>query len=206
MELKSLKVRKVEATLLREAGSYVATIVNFEFINSHEKNFMHELKAGLKEAIEAGEMWCDPTPQIAITFGDKTGKGVITHRFNACGYLHADDAEVTDKMLQRNDILVIGNYVCQQTKDGYKRIESEEKTESALRMLFSFINKLGITNEELDVEEALNTAKADQYNIVIDVAEDEYNGKTRMVIEKFHRAKLEDLEPVEDDVTDDDLN
>lgn len=205
MELKSLKVRKVEATLLREAGSYVAAVVNFEFINSFEKNFKHELKEDLKELIEKGEMWCDPTPQIAVTFGDKDGRGVITHRFNAKGYLNYDDPEVDEKMLQRKDIMVIGNYVCKETKNGYERIESEQKTESALRMLFSFINKLGITNEELSVEDALVRAKENNMLIVIDVAEDEYNGKTRTVISKFTRATLEDAEK-SSEVTDDDVN
>jgi len=197
--LKKLKVRKVEATLLKEAGDYVLQVVNFEFMNSFEKNFNHELKENIRDQIEAGKIWCDPTPQIAVTLGDKDGKGVITHRFNASGYLQNEDAEVTKEMLDRDDIMTIGKYVCEQTDDGWKRIESEEKTESALRMLFSFMNKLGFTNENMEVETALETAVKEKYFIVGTVDDEEYDGKSRLVITKFSKAKLEDVEDTDED-------
>jgi hypothetical protein len=203
-QLKSLKIRKVEATLLGEAGDYLLQVVNFEFMNSFEKNFNHEIKENIKELQEVGKLWCDPTPQIAITFADKDGKGLITNRFNCCGYVYSDDPEVTDEMIDREDIMPIGKYVCQQSDDGWKRIESSEKTESALRMLFSFLNKLGFTNEKMDVETALETAVKDKYLIVGTVAEDDYEGKTRHIIEKFSTPKLEDTENA-DDVDEKDL-
>ena len=203
--LKSLKVKKVDATLIKESGDYVMTITNFEFINSFEKNFNHELKDNIQDLIESGKHWCDPTPQIAITFGDKDGQGVITHRFNAKGYLCADDSEVTTEMLNRDDIMVIGKYVCKQTEDGWERIESPEKTESALRMLFTFLNKLGFVNEDMDVNGALTKALKDKYYIVATVDNEEYDGKDRLVITKFSRARLEDVEPVEDEISEKDF-
>jgi hypothetical protein len=196
--LKSLKIKKIDATLIKKAGDYVMAITNFEFINSFEKNFNHELKDNLTELIEQGKHWCDPTPQIAVTLGDKDGQGVITHRFNAKGYLQKDDPEVSKKMLDKDNIMVIGKYVCQQSDEGWERIEAPEKTESALRMLFTFLNKLGFTDEEMDVVTALERAMKDKYYIVVTVDEEEYEGKDRLVITKFSRAKLEDIEADEE--------
>ena len=63
------KVKKVQATLIKEAGDFIMNLTRFEFINSFEKNFDHDLKADITTKQEAGELWADPTPQIAITFG-----------------------------------------------------------------------------------------------------------------------------------------
>lgn len=197
-DLRSQKVQKVTASLIQAEGDYVMQITRFEFMNSFEKNFDHDTKDGIREAIEAGKMWSDPTPQIAITLGDREGNGVITHRFNGCGYLRSNDPEVTEKMLEKEDILVIKGYVCKQNKDGhFERIESPEKTEKAMNMLHSFINKLGITNEELSIEEALKTARDDKYFISVVIIEDNYEGKDRFIIEKFHKVNIDDLETVE---------
>lgn len=197
-DLRNLKNKKVTASLIETAGNYIMNVVRFEFINSFEKNFDHEEKDGLREKIEAGKHWADPTPQVAITFGDKDGNGVITDRLNGCGYLNQNDSEVTDAMLAAKDVLVIGDYVCKQNKDGqFERIESPEKTEKAMNMIYSFINKLGITNEDVSIDDALKTARDDGYVIGVVIEDDEYNGNAQLKITKFHKVDLEDVEEEE---------
>lgn len=193
------KIEKVVATLISTEGNYIMNVVNFEFINSFEKNFEHEIKEGLREAQEAGEMWIDPTPQLAITLGSVEGYGVITHRFNAKGYLNQDDSEVSDEMLNDDNVMVIGNYVCKKVDEGWERIEAPEKTATAMNMLFGFLNKLGFTNEDQSIEDALNTARTDKYVITAVVEEDSYQGKDRMVVAKFFKTKLEDMPNDDDD-------
>lgn len=201
---KNLKVRKVEATLIKEAGDFLVNVVRREYVTSFEKNLSHEIKEDIRTKQEAGELWIDPTQQLAITFGSTKGEGVITHRFNAQGFLRKDDSEVSEEMLGKADIMVIDGYVCQESKTEkgfYERIESPEKTEKALNILFGFMNKLGFTNEEEAVEDCLQRAITDKYSVVATVIEDEYDGKTRFVISKFTKPSLDDVEPVEEEVT-----
>lgn len=198
---RTLKVRKVEATLIKEPGDYVLAVVRREYVTSFEKNLNHDEKEDIRAKQEAGELWIDATPQLAITFGDNSGKGVITHRFNAKGYLRQDDPEVTDEMLEKDNIIVIDGYVCQESseeKGFYERIESPEKTEKALNILFGFMNKLGFTNEDEDVETCLQKAIDDKYLIVGTVSNEEYDGKERVVISKFSKASAEDVEGSEE--------
>jgi hypothetical protein len=205
---RTLNVRKVEATLIKEIGDYVLSVVRREYVTSFEKNLSHEMKEDITTLQENGELWIDATPQLAITFGSVNGDGVITHRFNAKGYLRQDDAEVTDELLEKEDVLVIKGYVCQESKEHkgmYERIESPEKTEKALNILFGFMNKLGFTNEEEDVETCLQRAIDEKYPIVGTVDTEEYEGKERLVISKFSKATLEDVTPEEDEVTDEDF-
>lgn len=198
-DLRSQKVQKVTASLIEAEGDYTMQITRYHFTNSFFKNYEDEMKDGIKEDIEAGKMWSDPTPQILITFGDKDGNGVISDRLNGCGYLKSTDPEVTEKMLNEKDILTIKGYVCKQNKEGhFERIESPEKTEKAMNMIHSFINKLGITDEKVSIEDALKTARNDKYFINTVIIEEEYEGKSRFVIEKFHKVDLNDLEPVEE--------
>lgn len=202
MSLKNLKVKKVESTLLKETGNYLMNVTRFEFeMDSFQKNFDHEVKENIKELQEKGELWIDPTPQLAITFGSTEGKGVITNRFHAKGYVSKDDPEVTEDMLNKDGIMTIGKYVCKETKKGWERIEAPAKTEQALNILFGFLNKLGLTNEEEDIETALTRACEDKYSIVITVSENEYDGKTHLYCEKFSKATLSDVENVEEEVT-----
>jgi len=196
MKLKDLKVRKVETTLLRTEGDFLMNIVRFEEINSFEKNFNHDLKADLKSQQEAGEMWIDPTPQVAITFGSTEGKGVITDRFNLRGFVHADDSDVTDDILKRKDVLVIKGYVCKENKDGlYERIVHEERTEKAINRLYSLLNKFGYTTDDYDVETALKEARDEQIPVVATIQIDDYEGNDndRYVITKYRAPKEKEV-------------
>lgn len=198
--LGSMMMKKVEATLIKEAADYLVVITRREYATSFEKNLDHDIKEDIRSKQEAGELWIDPTPQIAITFGSTEGKGVITHRFNARGYLCKDDQGVTDKLLEKDDIMVIGKYVCKESDNNlYERIEAPEKTEKALNILFGFMNKLGFTNTEQSIEDALKIAIDSKIPIVATVKQEEYEGKNRMVISKFTRPTLEDVTTVDEE-------
>ena len=202
MNVKDLKVKKVESTLLKETGNVLMNVTRFEFgMDSFQKNFDHEIKDNIKELQEKGELWIDATPQLAVTFGGTKGEGVITNRFHLKGYLGKDDAEVTEKMLNKDGIMVIGKYVCKETKEGWERIEAPTKSEQAMNILFGFLNKLGLTNEEETVDVALTRARDDKYSIVVHVAENEFEDKTHLYCEKFTKASLADAEGTDETVS-----
>jgi hypothetical protein len=198
-DLRGQKVQKVTATLIAVEGDFVMQITRFHFTNSFLKNYEDEEKDGIREDIEAGKMWNDPTPQILVTLGDKNGNGVVSHRLNGCGYLKNTDPEVSEDMLNGKGILVIKGYVCKENKDGkFERIESPEKTEKAMNMIHSFINKLGITDEKLSIEEAIKRATDNKYLINATIINDHYEGKDNFIIDKFSRVNLDDLEETEE--------
>lgn len=201
--LETANVEKVQATLIENAGTYVMNLVRFEFMNSFEKNFDHDEKDGIREQIEAGTMWCDPTPQVAITFGDKDGKGVITDRLSGAGYLHADDKEVTEEMLNEEGILTIGEYICKQNEDGhFERIASPEKSAAAVKRLHEMINKFGITDTKMSIKDALQKIRDDKYFITVNIEDKEFGGKDYLRVDSFSKTNLEDIEEEEKDAVD----
>ena len=211
MNLRELTIEKVVGNLITIPNEYLMHVARVEFeLDSFQKNFSHEPREGLKELQENAELWADPTPQIGITFTDasKEQHGAISDRLHAKGYVHSDDEGVTDEMLDREDVLVIEDYVCVKNPETglYERMEDPERTKKAIKMIFEFMNKLGFEKPE-NLEVALARAKKEKYTIVANVVKSTYKGKSHLEIDSYRKAKLEDMESTEevDAITEEDF-
>lgn len=155
------------------------------------------VKDGLAEEIEAEEKWSDSTPQLAVVFVGS--EGVMTYRFNAKGYKHTED--FTAEELEDDKYTVIGDYVCVRNKDKkLVRIESEQRTQKAQRLLNQFLYSTN-AEEGADLFEILDACVESKLEIDIVVKKKQYNEKTVYDIAKFapSGALVEANEGVEDD-------
>jgi hypothetical protein len=199
---------------LTEAGLHSARVSSKMYLMSNEK------PVGKDEVADNGKTypWSNHTPQILLQFA--TESGVVSERYNLCGYVHPGDENYTEADIAKDKSLAIKNdnngipYVVQKSKvDGkvvIERIVDKERTQKAINKLNYLLgNVCGLT--EQSIQDALDSAIEDRITFGIEVAIKENNGKSFPTVEDIFSEsvltkKLEKLETASvEDFADDDF-
>jgi len=144
----------------------------------------------------------DEMPQIGYMVKDiKTGI-VMVGRLNAKGCLAASDAEVDNDKITSGEHKIIGKYVCEETENGWERIENPAKTAQCDRILNQFLNAAGVpVNEGISVIDAVESVPGIGQVLQVECYNDPFpkvvDGKEVM----SDNWKLKNFKPVKEAVT-----
>lgn len=142
---------------------------------------------GTEKAEEKRKGWADATPQVLITVIGITNKGGMSHRLNGLGYKRFD--ELTDKQLSSGKYINVEGYACiKDAKQNIVRIKDDARTEQCKSILNEVFNALQIP--EGSGMEALAEAAAERRQMQVNVAADEYDGKTNFKLKKFRKPAV----------------
>lgn len=204
MSAKDLVVFKPESTLITESGMYILQVTKHAWINSHTLNFDGEIKAGVHEAIENGDLWETPGEELAVTLAlaGKDQSGVITVRHHFQGFLKPSDKEYDD-YIDREDVKVIEwkgtEYVCQKNENGnWDRIPHPDKTKKALNKTMQFLSALNVKPGRV-LKDAIESAQENGYLVKAKVEVEKYGGKEIPKVTQWYKVTEEDLADMEED-------
>lgn len=169
-------------------GTHTVRLVSYKETNS-SLNYDGTPKASQPEYV-------DTTEQLAITVVSVDGKGSMTHRLNAMGYLKYE--KLTDKEIKSGKFSNIRGYACAKNKNGQlERIVDETNTAACDNIIDQFMNAVGM-GEGSSIDDLRDEAIAKQTPFNIVVVNDEYDGKDQYRIKSFKKVSVE--EAVETDL------
>lgn len=134
--------------------------------------------------------YADATPQVAVVFVSTEGKGVITNRYNGCGYVRY--AELTADQIKSSKYIDVDGYACIKNKqDELVRIEDPERTRSCENILSQLFAGAGL--EEGSTMDDLQNAVEENRELLIDVKAEEYEGKTQYRVARTKKVSAESM-------------
>ena len=151
-------------------------------VSVKETDSAHNYDGTLKENLPE---YVDSTEQLAITVVSTEGKGGMTHRLNAEGYVKF--AELTDEEIKSKKFTNVNGYACARNKAGkLQRIPDEKKTQSCDNIMDQFMASTGLPEgSSIDDLDNVIQSKAEFQVVVIN---DEYDGKDQFRIKSFKKA------------------
>lgn len=159
-------------------GEHICRILSYKRTNSFE-NYDGSPKDNLPK-------WKNPEEQIAIRFvvAEPDKSGMITHWYNGEGFEKFDD--MTDEDIKKLKLVNIDGFACTENKDGsFSRIHSDVNTNTCGRIFSRLLRSLGAdVNTEVDIDEVLDAAIANETLVTITVASKEYMSKERSEVTK----------------------
>lgn len=176
--LSNYKSKAPEFQKLSEGTFSVRLVAVKETDSAH--NYDGTLKENLPEYV-------DVTEQLAITVVSTEGKGGLTHRLNAEGYVKF--ADLTDEEIKSKKFTAVGDYACAKNKSGkLERIPDDKRTASCDNIMDQFMAATGLPEgsgiEDLD----LAIQNKNEFQVV--VINDEYDGKDQFRIKLFKKAAV----------------
>lgn len=183
---------------LLEKGKHLVKLVTALFITSNHL----DLKGTLKDKETP---WNDAGEQLAITV--RNNDGVHTERFNFDAYRRFSELSEKEKETGKITLTVKGkptvfnvvplsvdgspDYACIETKQGYIRLQDEERQQKGWNRIFQLFKALGIP--EGSKKEAILDYIGTEFEIVLKGKE--YNGKEYLEISSMKAVKSEENEP-----------
>lgn len=157
---------------------------NVRLVAVKETDSAHNYDGTLKEHLPE---YVDVTEQLAITVVSTEGKGGMTHRLNAEGYVKF--ADLSDEEIKSKKFFAVGDYACAKNKAGkLERIPDEKRTASCDNIMDQFMAATGLP-EGSSIED-LDLAIQNKNEFQVVVINDEYDGKDQFRIKAFKKAAV----------------
>ena len=153
-------------------------------VSVKETDSAHNYDGTLKENLPE---YTDATEQLAITVVSTEGKGGMTHRLNAEGFLRF--ADLTDEEIKSKKFTNVNEYACARNKaNKLVRIPSEKKTAQCDNIMDQFMASTGLPEGSTiaDLDDVIQSRA--EFQVV--VVNDEYDGKDQYRIKSFKKAAV----------------
>lgn len=166
---------------------------NVRLVSIKETNSSLNYDGSLKEKLPE---YVDTTEQLAITVVSTEGKGGMTHRLNAEGFVKFD--ELTDEEIRSKKFTNVNGYACAKNKAGkLQRVPDPKKTQACDNIMDQFMAATGLP--EGSTLQDLDTVIENKTEFQVVVVNDEHEGKDQYRIKSFKKAmsavgKTADLE------------
>jgi len=157
-------------------GRHLVSILEWKVLHSRIK-WNGEAKDNLPE-------YEDPTPQLGIMLGNE--EGVTWHRFNLAGFTRWNELTAKQQEDDKFEKVVAGEqvYACERNKSGQLvRISHDRRTHDAHTFINRFMSVMDCTG--VSIGEALPALVETKAKLVIEIEDDEYQGKDQLKVTSF---------------------